>query len=140
MYLPEKHFELIDPKELTFAFQDVGIIESEADGREYHKFVVMLLHKPTEERHASQSLVFGTIELFSTKEAAMALEFTNPLGLGALIDENWYQFEASGCTYDLNFWFDDSSMPQASIYPVEDGDTDCSTLIHKITNFQIDYE
>lgn len=137
MYLPEKHFELLDPKELTFVFQNAGLVESEVDGSEYHKFVVMLMH--------GDKMVMGTTELFPMKEAIMALEFTNPLGLGALIDDNWYQFEASGCTYDLNFWFDDSSMPQASIYPVEwDGegynDTDCSTLIHTISNFQIDYE
>lgn len=139
MYLPEKHFELLDQKELTFCFQNIGIVESEVDGREYNKFVVMLIHGKGDYRNASQKLVFGTTELFSIKEATMALVCTD-VGLPSLIDENWYQFEASGCSYDLNFWFNDFSEPQASIYLIEDGDTDCSTIIHSISNFQIDYE
>lgn len=131
MYLPEKHFELLDPKELNFVFQNAGLVESEVDGSEYQKFVVMLMH--------GENLVMGTTELSPIKEATMALECTD-IGLPSLIDENWYQFEASGCSYDLNFWFNDFSEPQASIYLIEDGDTDCSTIIHSISNFQIDYE
>ena len=129
------HFEQIPSNELTFVVRDSGVVESELNGKEYQKLVMMLMH--------GEEMIFGTWEMFPMYQAEFFAEQSAPLSF--LIDDLWFAFEASGCDYDLNFWYDAENKPHASIYPIYqdengDTDTDCSELIHRITNFKFDLE
>jgi hypothetical protein len=129
------HFESIDPSELTFEVRNAGVVESEINGKEYQKLYMMLMH--------GEEMIFGTFEMFPMHQAEYIAEQGGPLSF--LIDDLWFAFEASGAQYDLNFWYDSEDKPHASIYPIYedvngDNDTDCSELIHTITNFKIDLD
>ena len=129
------HFEQIPSNELTFVVRNAGAVESEINGKEYQKLYMMLMR--------GEEMLFGTFEMFPMHQAEYCVEQGDPLSF--LIDDMWFAFEASGCEYDLNFWYDAEDKPHASIYPIyqdENGcnDTDCSELIHQITNFKIDLD
>lgn len=129
------HFEELNPNELTFVLENAGLVESEINGKEYQKLVVKLMH--------GEEMIFGTWELFPPEYTKALADDDLPLSM--LIDDLWFAFEASGCSYDLNFWYDAEDKPHASIHPIYqdengDNDTDCSELIHRITNFNFDLE
>lgn len=129
------HFEQIPSEELTFIVRNGGILESEIDGNEYQKLVVMLMH--------GDDMLMGTWDCFPMHQAEHLVE--NKLPLSVLIDTFWFNFETSGASYGLNFWLDETSgdEPCASIYPMYDepngeNHIDTSELIHKITNIKIE--
>lgn len=121
-------FENIPSEELQLVITKLGLNESE----DAYQIGISLWHQDEKLWGTRESFDLAAEILFDRDKSTEFLE---------LIDDEWFTMELSGKLYDMNIWIDDiRNQIDASIYPIvedEHGpDTDCSQLIHRITNIK----